>query len=120
MWGGLSIHLSKKPTLLIPSAYEMIRSMQRTNPVITRSINHFAKMLDLIPYSDQEINVRKKLCSKIIDVIRRKNLSCLKVAELAHTYPTNISSILNGRSNDISTHLMLRILVALGIRAKMN
>ncbi len=92
--------------------------MQKHNSIIVRSINHFEKMLELVPFSDHEINIRKKLCNKIIDVVKRKELSCMKVAELAETYPTNISSILNGRSNDISTHLMLRILVALGIRAK--
>lgn len=93
-------------------------TMKKTSSIVTRSVSHFANVMGLAPINSHELKMRGKLSRKIIEVIKHKNLTHLQVARLAKTYPTTVTAILNRKTRDISTTLMLRILVSLGVRAK--
>jgi predicted XRE-type DNA-binding protein len=86
--------------------------------IVSKSVSHFASVLGLSPINVRELKIRKKLNNKIIEVVKHKQLTSVRVAELSNTYQTSISEILNQNIQDIPTDLMLRVLVSLGIRAK--
>ncbi len=92
--------------------------MKNEKAIVTRSVSRFAEVMGLSPLNVREIKIRKKLNYKIIEVVKHKKLSTLKVAEMSDTYSTNVVAILNQHIHDIPTTLMLRILVSLGVRAK--
>jgi predicted XRE-type DNA-binding protein len=60
------------------------------------------------------------LNDKIIEVVGKKGLNQLEVARLAHPSCTRVTAILNRHTHDISTDLLLRELVSLGVRAKLQ
>jgi predicted XRE-type DNA-binding protein len=64
--------------------------------------------------------VRSALNTKIIDVIRRRGLTHAQLATLAGTSRTRITAIANRNTKDISTDLMLRVLGAMGVAAKIT
>ena len=67
-----------------------------------------------------KIEIRSDLNDKIIQVIQQKGLTHAQVAKLAHTSRTRVTALVNRNTRDISTDLMLRILSALGVRAKIQ
>ncbi len=94
--------------------------MAKSKVVITRTAAELAKALGLSPAEGMEMELRSELNSKIVDAIRERSLTHAQVAKLAGTSRTRITALVNRNTDDISTDLMLRILGALGYRAKIS
>ena len=94
--------------------------MRRVKPVMARNARELAKVLGLSQAEGMEIEFRSDLNDKIIEVVNKKRLTHSDVARLAHTSRTRVTAILNRNTQDISTDLMLRILGALGVQAKLR
>ncbi|MBI1738720.1 MAG: XRE family transcriptional regulator [Acidobacteria bacterium] len=94
--------------------------MKRPKAVITRTVGELARVLGLAPADGAEIELRSALNSKIVEVVRRKDLTHLQVARLARTSRTRVTAIMNRNTKDISTDLLLRVLYALGWTAKIS
>jgi predicted XRE-type DNA-binding protein len=83
----------------------------------SRNVKQLAKILKLSPAEGVEIEIRSKLNSKIIEVVKMRGLTHSQVAKLAKTSRSRVTALMNRNCKDISTGLMLRILSAVGIRA---
>ncbi len=94
--------------------------MKRPKAVITRTASELARALGLTPADSAEIELRSALNSKIVEVVRRKDLTHSQVARLARTSRTRVTAIMNRNTKDISTDLLLRVLYALGWTAKIS
>jgi predicted XRE-type DNA-binding protein len=94
--------------------------MKKSKVVVTRTAGELAKALGLAPADGAEIELRSALNSKIVDVVRRRNLTHAQVAALARTSRTRVTAIMNRSTKDISTDLLLRVLYALGYTAKIT
>lgn len=94
--------------------------MKKTKSKVANNARELAKLLGLSSADAVEIEVRSALNDKIIEVVGRKRLTHVKVAELANTSRTRVTAILNRNTNNVSTDLMLRILGSLGYRAKLS
>lgn len=94
--------------------------MKQVKPVAARNAKELAKALGLNPADGVEIEIRSDLNDKIIEVVKRRGLSHAQVAKLARTSRTRVTAILNRNTHDISTDLMLRILAALGVHARIQ
>ncbi len=94
--------------------------MKKIKAIETKTAQELAKFLGLSPAEGVEIELRSDLNSKIIDVVRAKGLTHAEVAQLAETSRTRVTALLNRNTREISTDLMLRVLVALGYKAKLT
>lgn len=94
--------------------------MKKAKFVTARNPMELAKALGLSPADGLEMEVRSDLNDKIIEVVKKKGLTHAEVAKLAKTSRTRVTALLNRNSKDISTDLMLRILGAIGVHAKMQ
>lgn len=94
--------------------------MKKVKAVETKTARDLAEFLGLSPADGVEIELRSDLNSKIIDVVKAKNLTHAQVAKLASTSRTRITALLNRHTAEISTDLMLRVLAALGYKAKLT
>ncbi len=94
--------------------------MRRVKPVVARNARELAKVLGLTSADGMEIEFRSDLNDKIIEVVAKKGLTHADVARLARTSRTRVTAILNRNTQDISTDLMLRVLGALGVQAKIQ
>ncbi|SRR5258708_6524871 len=94
--------------------------MRKNKAIVARSARELAEVLGLSPADGLEIEIRSDLNDKIIRVIAEKRLTHAQVAKLAHTSRTRVTALVNRNSMDISTDLMLRILSALGVHAKIQ
>ncbi len=94
--------------------------MKKTKAIVTRNAKELAEALGLSPADGPEIELRSELNSKIAEIVRRKTLTHAEVAQLAKTSRTRITAILNRNTSNVSTDLLLRVLYALGYRAKIR
>ena len=94
--------------------------MKKTKAIIAKTASELAAVLGLSPADGAEIEIRSDLNDKIIDVVKSKELTHAQVAKLASTSRTRVTAIMNRNTGDISTDLMLRVLSALGVRAKLQ
>ncbi len=94
--------------------------MKRTKPIVAKNAAELAEVLGLDRAAGIEIAVRSALNTKIIEVVAKKRLTHAQVASLAGTSRTRVTAILNRNTRDISTDLMLRVLGALGVSAKVT
>lgn len=94
--------------------------MKKVKPVVARNAREVASVLGLTPADGLEIEIRSDLNDRIIEVVRKKGLTHEQVARLAHTPRTCVTAILNRNTQDVSTDLMLRVLAALGVQAKLQ
>ena len=94
--------------------------MKKNKSNVARSAMELAEILGLSPADGLEIEIRSDLNDKIVQVIERRGLTHAQVAKLAHTSRTRVTALVNRNTADISTDLMLRILSALGVRAKIR
>lgn len=94
--------------------------MKKIKAMTTKNATELAQALGLSPTDGIEIEIRSDLNDKIIDVVRKKGLTHAQVARLAKTSRTRVTALLNRNTHDISTDLMLRIVGALGIYAKIQ
>ncbi len=94
--------------------------MKKTNAIVTRNAAELAKTLGLTAADGAEIELRSDLNTKIAEVVARRGLTHAEVARLAGTSRTRVTAILNRNTRDVSTDLLLRVLYALGYRAKIR
>ena len=93
---------------------------KKTRAVVARTAGELAEVLGLERADGIEIAVRSALNTKIIQVIERRGLTHAQVAKLVGTSRTRVTALLNRNTKDISTDLMLRVLGALGVSAKIT
>lgn len=94
--------------------------MRKSKAIVTRNASELAKALGLTPAAGAEIELRSHLNSKIVDVVEKKGLTHSQVARLARTSRTRVTAVMNRNTKDISTDLLLRVLYALGYKAKVR
>lgn len=94
--------------------------MKRNEKLVAKTAEDLAEILGLTPADGVEIEIRSDLNDKIIEVIQKKKLTHAQVAKLANTSRTRVTALVNRNTKDISTDLMLRILSALGVRARIQ
>lgn len=94
--------------------------MKKVNPVVARNSAELAAVLGLTPADGVEIEIRSDLNDKIIEVVKKRGLTHDQVAKLARTSRTRVTAILNRNTQNVSTDLMLRVLAALGVQAKLR
>ncbi len=92
--------------------------MKKTKSIITKNETELAELLGLSASNGLEIKIRSDLNDKIVAVVLKKGLTHAQVAKLAKTSRTRITALLNRNTKDISTDLMLRVIAALGLHAK--
>jgi predicted XRE-type DNA-binding protein len=88
--------------------------------IVARNAMELAEALGLSPADGLEIEIRSDLSDKIVEVVKKKGLTHAQVAKLAKTSRTRITALINRNTKDISTDLMLRILAAIGVYAKLQ
>jgi predicted XRE-type DNA-binding protein len=88
--------------------------------VTTKSASDLAEALGLARADGIEIAVRSALNTKIIDVVMKRGLTHAAVAALARTSRTRVTAIMSRNTKDVSTDLMLRVLGALGVTARVT
>ena len=96
------------------------RKSPATKPVPARDGRELARLLELPDEDFAAMELRVALLKKIISEVARQDLTHAKVAELSGTSRSRMTSILNGAIQDVSTDLLLRVLSALGIRARVT
>ena len=94
--------------------------MKKTKSIMARNASELAEVLGLARAEGIRIAVRSALNTKIIQVVEKRGLTHAQVATLARTSRTRVTAIINRNTKDISTDLMLRILGALGVSAKIT
>ena len=92
----------------------------RTRAVKARNGRDLAELLDLSVEDSAALELRVALLKKIISEIEKQGLTHAQAAERTGTSRTRLTAILNGAIQDVSTDLLLRILSALGIRARIS
>src|SRR5271170_811811 len=94
--------------------------MNKPKTIVTRTPEQLAEALGLSPADAAEIVLRSQLNDKIIAVVKKGGLTHAQVAKAAQTSRTRLTAILNRNTAHVSTDLMLRILLALGYRARIS
>jgi predicted XRE-type DNA-binding protein len=94
--------------------------MKRVRPIVARNAGELAQVLGLDHADGIEFAVRSALNTKIIQVVEKKALTHAQVAALSGTSRSRVTAIMNRNTKDISTDLMLRVLGALGVVAKVT
>jgi predicted XRE-type DNA-binding protein len=94
--------------------------MKKTKPIVAKNAAELAEVLGLDRAEGIEFAVRNALNAKIIHVIEKRKLTHSHVAALAGTSRTRVTAMMSRNTKDVSTDLMLRVLGALGIAAKIT
>jgi predicted XRE-type DNA-binding protein len=94
--------------------------MKHRKAIVTRTAGELAKVLGLSPLDGLEMEVRSELNHRIIQIVEQSGLTHAQVAKAARTSRSRITAILNRNTHDVSTDLLLRILGALGYRARIS
>jgi predicted XRE-type DNA-binding protein len=94
--------------------------MKKIKLIKAKNASDLAEALGLSPADAMEMEIRSDLNSKIIDVIQKKKLTHLQVAHLVGSSRTRVTAIMNRNTQHISTDLMLRVLGALGVHARIK
>lgn len=94
--------------------------MNKSKSTIARDARQLAKALGLTPADAVEMEVRRTLNDKVVDIVQRLGLTHAQVAKLCGTSRTRITAIMNRNTQDVSMDLLLRILARLGYCAKIS
>jgi predicted XRE-type DNA-binding protein len=94
--------------------------MKKVKSIVTKNSKDLAIALGLSPNVGLEFEIRSSLNDKIIETIQKQGLTHSDVAKLANTSRTRITAIMNRNLQEISTDMLLRVLGAIGIRAKIQ
>jgi predicted XRE-type DNA-binding protein len=88
--------------------------MKTPKSLVAKNVQELAQLLDLPPAAGAEIELRSELNDKIIEIVGKTGLTHDQVAKLARTSRSRVTAILNRNTTDVSTDLLLRIIVSLG------
>lgn len=94
--------------------------MKKNKYLTAKTAEELAEILGLSPAEGLDIRIRSELNDKIIETVEKKKLTHAQVAKLAGTSRTRVTAIMNRNTMDISTDLLLRVLAAIGIEAKLT
>ena len=94
--------------------------MKKKKSLRAKTVKDLAGIFNLSPEEAVEIEFRAKLNQKIIEVVKKEDLTHAEVAKLAGTSRTRVTAIMNCNTRDISSDLMLRVLASLGYMAKVS
>jgi predicted XRE-type DNA-binding protein len=97
-----------------------VKPTKKAKLSVTKNAAELANVLGLSPADAVEIEVRCKINNMIIKVVEQQGLTHTEVAKAAGTSRSRVTAILNRNTHDVSTDLMLRILLSLGYRAKIS
>ena len=92
----------------------------KSRNIVARDAFELSTILDLDPQDAIELDFRAKLNLKIVEIVARSGLTHAEVSKKAKTSRTRITAILNGKTQGISTDLLLRIIYALGFRTNVT
>lgn len=90
----------------------------RRKRTVARTAGQLAEVLGLSRADGIEFTVRSALNTKIIEVMEARGLTHAQLAALAGTSRTRVTAVANRNTKDVSTDLLLRILGALGVSAR--
>jgi predicted XRE-type DNA-binding protein len=79
-----------------------------------------ARILGLSDDDSAAIELRVTILKKIIIEVEKQAITHAELAARVGSSRTRITSILNGAIQDVSTDLLLRVVAALGIRARIS
>ncbi len=96
------------------------RNAPRTRAVKANTGRDLAQLLELSEEDSAAMELRVALVKKIIAETGKQELTHAQAAERTGTSRSRMTSILNGAIQDVSTDLLLRVLAALGVRAKIS
>lgn len=94
--------------------------MKKIKPVLTKNAKELAVALGFDETVGLEFEIRSSLNDKIIETVVNRGLTHAQVARLAKTSRTRVTALMNRQSKQVSTDLMLRILGAIGVHAKIQ
>lgn len=66
------------------------------------------------------MTLRTQINTEIIAVVERRGLTHAEVARLAKTSRTRVTAVMNRKTVNVSTDLLLRILAALGVETSVK
>jgi predicted XRE-type DNA-binding protein len=98
----------------------MDRRMRARQTNITRTANDLARALGLTAADAVEMQIRRRINDKIVEAFDKSGLTHAQAAAAARTSRSRLTAILNRNTAHVSTDLMLRILLALGYRARIT
>src|ERR1700675_4991118 len=93
-------------------------SATQTSGLVARDAEQLAEILGLTPADAVEMQIRRQINDKIIEAMKSSGLTHAQAAKHAQTSRTRLTAVLNRNTAHVSTDLMLRILLALGYRAR--
>lgn len=94
--------------------------MTRIKPIKVKTVDEIAKALGLSSAEGAELAFRSELNSRIIKIVKRNKITHAQLAKLVGSSRTRMTALLNRNISDVSTDLMLRVLSALGYKAKVH
>ena len=94
--------------------------MTRMKPIKAKTVEEIAKALGLSSAEGAELAFRSELNSRIIKIVKRNKITHAQLAKLVGSSRTRMTALLNRNISDVSTDLMLRVLSALGYKAKVH
>ena len=94
--------------------------MTRTKPIVAKNAAELCRVLGLSPADAVEMQLRRQINDKVIQAVKESGMTHVQAAKAAKTSRTRLTAVLNRNTSHVSTDLMLRILLALGYRAKIT
>jgi predicted XRE-type DNA-binding protein len=94
--------------------------MEAVKPVVVRDVGELARALRLSAADAVEMQIRRRINDKIIEAVKELRLTHAQAAKSAKTSRTRLTALMNRNTAHVSTDLMLRILLALGYRARIT
>ena len=94
--------------------------MKKREVFIAKDAAGIAEALGLGPADAIEIEMRSELNSQIIAIVKKTGLTHAQVAKLAGTSRTRMTAIMNHNTLGVSTDLLLRVVAALGYKARIK
>lgn len=96
------------------------KAATRVKTIKARNGRDLARLLELSAEDTATLELRVALLKKIVAEVAKQSLTHAQAAERTGTSRSRMTSILNGAIQDVSTDLLLRVLSALGIRARVS
>ena len=91
-------------------------SRSKKNVIVTKNAHELTEFLGLDPHHAVEIEFSHELNNKIIDIVKKKQLTHAEVASLSGIGRTKITAIMNRSLMGISIKTLIRVLLGLGYR----
>jgi predicted XRE-type DNA-binding protein len=96
------------------------RKTHQVKAIKANTAHELCRLLNLSAEDSTVIDFRVALLKKIISEVAKQELTYAQAAERTGTSRSRMTSILNGAIQDVSTDLLLRVLSALGIKARIS